>query len=94
MLTSPLHCRADNLPRVFKDRAIEKIERHLEWLEPQDRLTRATNGYRGIITFLNQNDDTSLLAEFFKVTDDVDRVRDERFEDVFPEYQDLRSYVK
>lgn len=94
MLTSPLHCRADNLPRLFKDRAIEKIERHLEWLEPQDMLTRATSGYRGIITFLNQNDDTSLLSEFFKVTDDIDRVRGERFEDVFPEYSDLRSYVK
>jgi len=90
---SPEHDRADVLPRYYKDIAIEKIQRHLEWLEPLDKLTRATNGYKGIITFLNQTDNSHQLGEFFRANDAMDQVRDEKFETVFPEYKDLRSYV-
>jgi hypothetical protein len=34
-----------------------------------------------------------LLQEFFRVNDVHDAYRKERFEDVFTEYKDLRSYV-
>lgn len=91
---SPERDRADVLPKVYKDQAIAKIEQHLTWLEPQDNISRATGGYRGLINFLNQDDYSSQLATFFKDNDDMDRIRDETFEDVFPEYRDLRSYVK
>jgi hypothetical protein len=33
------------------------------------------------------------LGEFFRVNDRHDEYRKERFEDVFPEYKDLRNYV-
>lgn len=91
---SPDWLRADVLPRQYKDEAIAKIEQHLEWLEPQDRISRATNGYKGVITFLNQQDNSHLLANFIKTNDAMDAVRDEKFEDVFPEYRDLRTYAK
>jgi len=91
---SPDRYRADILPREYKDRAIARIEEHLEWLEPQDKITRATNGYKGLITFMNQQDSSHLLAEFFKDNDAMDSIRKEKFEEVFPEYKDLRNYVK
>jgi radical SAM protein with 4Fe4S-binding SPASM domain len=91
---SPDWDRADILPQAYKDQAIEKITEHLEWLEPKDKLTRATSGYKGIISFLSQQDNSHHLAGFFKRNDEMDAVRDEKFEDVFPEYKDLRSYVK
>ena len=91
---SPDRDRADILPERYRQEAIEKIERHLEWLEPQDKISRATGGYRGLINFLSQEDNTHLLGDFFKGNDDLDRIREEKFEDVFPEYKDLRSYVK
>jgi organic radical activating enzyme len=91
---SPDRDRADVLPQVYKETAIAKIEEHLAWLEPQDKISRATGGYRGIINFLNQQDNSHLLGEFFKDNDAMDRVREEKFEQVFPEYAELRSYVK
>jgi len=91
---SPDRIRADTLPQHFKDLAIEKITKHLEWLEPLDSISRATGGYRGLINFLQQQDNSHHLKTFFKDNDDMDRVREERFEEVFPEYKDLRSYVR
>jgi organic radical activating enzyme len=91
---SPDRDRADALPQVYKDQAIAKIEEHIKWLEPQDRISRATGGYKGIVNFLKQHDNSHFLADFFKANDDMDRVREEKFEDVYPEYKDLRSYVK
>jgi hypothetical protein len=40
-----------------------------------------------------QDDKSYLLGEFFRVNDTHDEYRKERFETVFPEYKDLRSYV-
>lgn len=94
MLQGPDRDRADVLPQRYKEEAIAKIEKHLNWLEPQDKISRATGGYKGIINFLNQHDNTHLLGEFFKDNDLIDRVREETFEEVFPEYKDLRTYVK
>jgi hypothetical protein len=33
-----------------------------------------------------------LLHEFFSVNDKLDVYRNEKFEDVFPEFKDLRNY--
>lgn len=92
---SPDRDRADVLPQHYKDIAIEKIQKHIEWLEPQDKISRAVGGYRGLLNFLQQeNDNTHLLGKFFRDNDQMDIVREEKFEEVFPEYKDLRSYVK
>ena len=82
------------MPQQYKDEAIAKIEEHIKWLEPQDKISRATGGYKAIINFLNQHDNSHLLSEFFKENDAIDRVREEKFEDVFPELAELRTYVK
>jgi hypothetical protein len=34
-----------------------------------------------------------LLGEFFRLTDDKDRNRNQKFEDYFPEFKDLRNYA-
>lgn len=91
---SPDFYRVDILPDYYKQIAIEKLKKHIEWLEPQDSLTRATVGFKGLLNFLQQTPkDKTLLNNFFTVSDKIDAVRDEKFEDVFPEYADLRTYV-
>jgi hypothetical protein len=92
ILQGPERDRVDVLPQIFKDQIKEKIEEHINWLEPQDHLKRATSGYQGIINFM-QDDKSHLLSEFFRVNDLSDRYRNERFIKVFPEYKDLRNYV-
>jgi hypothetical protein len=93
ILQGPDRDRIDVLPQYYKDQAADKIQRHIEWLEPQDHLKRATSGYQGIINFM-QGDKGHLLGEFFRVNDTHDAYRKESFETVFPEYQELRSHVR
>ena len=92
ILQGPERDRIDVLPRYYKDQVIDKINQHIEWLKPLDHLKRAVSGYQGIINFM-QDDKSYLLGKFFRVNDIHDEYRKERFEDVFPEYKDLRSYV-
>lgn len=92
ILQGPERDRIDVLPHVFKNDIQHKIQEHITWLEPQDHLMRATSGYRGILNFMKE-DKSHLLKEFFRVNDTHDNYRKEHFEDVFPEYSQLRKYV-
>lgn len=93
ILQSPERHRIDALPIQFKDRIKQKIKEHIVWLRPLDQLQRATSGYEAINTFMYQDDKSHLLPEFFKITDQIDESRKEKFEDVFPEYKELRSHL-
>lgn len=91
ILNSPGYYRADVLPQHLKDIAVQKIEDTIVWLKDKDHLTRATNGYKGLISFINGKDNTKFLPQFFLLTDQLDQLRKEKFETVFPEYGDLRG---
>ncbi len=93
ILQGPDRDRIDVLPQAYKDQITNKVQEHIEWLRPQDHLQRATSGYEGMLHFMNANDNSHLLREFFRVNDVHDEYRKERFEDVFIEYKDLRQYV-
>lgn len=74
------------------------VDAFFKWWETDLHKTlkelRITGGYTGIVNFINQQDNSHMLPLFFKDNDPMDAVRDESFEDVFPEYAELRSYVK
>ena len=93
ILQGPDRDRIDVLPQHYKDLARAKINEHIKWLEPHDHLKRAVTGYESMINFMDQDDKSHLLKEFFRVNDMTDAYRDEKFEGVFPEYAQLRSYV-
>ena len=90
ILQGPERDRIDVLPRTYKDQVAGKIQEHINWLRPQDHLQRATSGYEGILKFMNTQDNSHLLKEFFRVNDLHDDYRNEHFETVFPEYINLR----
>ena len=94
ILQDPVHFRMDILPTYMKQEITELYNKHIEWLEPQDHLTRATNGFKSAITFMNAKDNSSLIGDFVKRADEMDRFRNEGFFSVFPELERLRSYVK
>ena len=93
ILQSPERDRIDVLPIQFKDRIKQRIEEHIVWLSPLDQLQRAISGYKAIITFMYQDDKSHLLTEFFKINDQTDSMRKETFEEVFPEYKELRDHL-
>jgi hypothetical protein len=93
ILQGPNRDRIDVLPMAYKEQVKEKILAHIEWLKPQDTLKRAIVGYESILKYMFDDDKSWLLHEFFSVNDKSDSYRKESFEEVFPEYATLRSYV-
>ena len=93
ILQGPNRDRIDVLPKIYKEQVKEKILEHIEWLRPQDHLNRAVVGYESILTFMESQEQQTLLKEFLEVNDRHDDYREEQFETVFPEYKELRTYV-
>jgi hypothetical protein len=93
ILQSPNHFRIDALPADIKTQVQHKIEEHINWLQPQDKLTRATSGYRGMLSFMNAQDLGNELPGFFIRTAALDNLRQENFWDTFPELEGLRKHV-
>jgi MoaA/NifB/PqqE/SkfB family radical SAM enzyme len=80
--------RMSVLPQSFKEEIKYKWKKHLAWLEPQDHIGRATEGYNSAIKFLD-DDHTELWQEFKDFNAEFDKLRDEKFADVFPELANL-----
>lgn len=78
--------RIDTLPKSFKENVVKPAyEEHIEWLEPQDKLERATNGYRSAINFMMAEDKSNLWERFLTETKKLDNLRNEDFFNIFPE---------
>ena len=89
LLQSPTWQRIDLLPPEFKEQIKQKYEKHIEWLKGQDPLTRATKGYESALDWIFRRDKQKQLEWFFKNTRLYDKVRKEKFLDVFPEWTEL-----
>ena len=94
ILQGPEYYRCDILPSGLKTSATDKINQTIDWLAGQDHLKRATTGYQGIINFMNANDNSGHIAEFLRITDQLDRLRGEDFLSIFPELGALRGITK
>ena len=88
---SPEWYRCDIFPDKFKQEVIiPAYERHIAWLEPQDKLKRATNGFQSALNFLTANSATEHWPRFVEEINKLDAVRDENFWTTFPEFKDLQ----
>ena len=76
----------DIYPPAFKERVlIPAYERHIAWLEPQDKLQRATNGFKSVINFMRAQDQSELYPKFISETNKLDKLRGESTWETFPE---------
>lgn len=92
ILQSPDWFRIDVLPPELKDQVREQVTEHLKWLEPIDTITRASAGFKGMISFMDAQDKQSLLPAFFHRTRELDKLRNEDLYTVIPELEPLRKY--
>ena len=87
---SPEWYRVDIFPEDFKKNVIvPAYEEHIKWLEPQDPLNRATNGYRAVLNFINNQDLTRNWDRFVEEINKLDKLRNENFWETFPEFKPL-----
>lgn len=90
LLQNPTWQRIDLLPKEYKEKVQEKFEAHINWLKSQDPLTRATKGYQSGLDWMWRRDmSDKWLHLFFENTRKYDKVRNENFVDVFPEWKEL-----
>jgi radical SAM protein with 4Fe4S-binding SPASM domain len=89
LLQYPLWQRMDLLPQEEKDIVTAKYQEHIAWLKSQDHLTRASKGYESALDWMNKKDLSHHLPTFINETRKYDKIRDENFTDVFPEWKEL-----
>ena len=90
ILQDPAYLRIDIAPTEYKQQIQAKFEKHLEWLQPLDRLNRATVGFESAITFMNSTDHTPLIDTFWRKTHELDAIRKENILDIIPELKALK----
>ena len=89
---SPEWYRIDIFPQEFKERVIKPAyEQHIEWLEPQDSLKRATTGFKSAINFLMSTDGSQHWDKFKQEINLIDNLRGENFWNTFPELSELKN---
>ena len=89
LLQYPLWQRMDLLPKEYKEKVTEKYKNHMEWLKKQDHLTRASKGFESALDWMNKKDMSRHMPTFVSETRKYDKIRDENFTDVFPEWREL-----
>lgn len=90
ILQDPAYYRIDTATRGYKDQLRARFEQHLAWLRPQDALQRATVGFESAIKFMDSNNNSHLLTQFWDRTRILDGIRNENVLDVLPELRELK----
>ena len=90
ILQNPDRYRLDVLPASCKQEITQLYTEHLNWLRPQDPLTRATVGFESAIKFMNAEDKSDLIPKFWQKTHQLDIIRGEEILDVIPELAALK----
>ena len=90
ILQDPVYYRIDIAPAEYKQQIKQKFEQHIEWLRPQDQLSRATVGFESAVNFMMQTDNTHLIDTFWRKTYELDAIRKESILDIIPELVALK----
>ena len=91
VLQGPAWYRIDVLPTWFKEEVVyPAYEEHIAWLQPQDKLQRATNGYKSLLNMMKASDNSHDMEKFKKEIYTLDKLRGENFWNTFPELLRLK----
>jgi len=90
ILQDPMHYRIDIAPDYYKDKIRNKFQEHIKWLEGNDDLQRATNGFISALNYLDVNN-TQYLDTFWEKTKQLDKIRNENIFDFIPELNEITT---
>ena len=92
ILQNPPEYRIDILPQDIKQEIKQEFEQHIQWLQGNDPIQRATGGFQAAIEFMMAQDNSGLLSEFWETASDLDWARDERIINVVPELSKIVQF--
>ena len=90
ILQDPAYYRIDIAPMEYKQQLKEKYIKHIDWLKDYDHLGRATQGFKSAVNFMFATDNTQLIDTFWRKTNELDDIRNERILDIIPELVALK----
>lgn len=93
VLVNPDEMSLKCLPIEFKNAVKEKITNHISFLKKYKNSDILINVWLSAIDFMYTEDHSYMLEKFFNDNDARDIYRNQHFEDYFPEYKNLRSYI-
>ena len=73
----------------MKQRVTEKLNRHCDWLSTNGAASKTMAAFTGIISFMNEQDDSELLHLWAHQTAKLDKLRHENWRDIFPELRGI-----
>ena len=95
LLEEPNSYDIRNLPEHHIERIKQKYNNHIEWLMSLDGDTsKSINEFKKAINFLNSEGDIEKLKEFLTYNVKLDKIRNEKFFNIYPEFSDLEWYLK
>jgi organic radical activating enzyme len=93
VLIYPENMSLQVLPPAYKTRGTETITNHIKWLCSISDTQSLVSDWENTLQYMNARDQSYLLKEFFRLTDDKDLYRKESFEETFPEFKKLRDHI-
>ena len=78
----------------YRNEALQRIKKLIKFLEKEDKLGRALNGFIQLENFLEREDKSYMLPDTMKEIKEMDTFRKEDFFSVFPEYEDYSGLYK
>jgi len=90
ILQDPAHYRIDIATAEYKTKLENQFRDHILWLQDQDPLNRATQGFESAISFMNATDNTHLIDTFWRKTHELDAIRRESCLSILPELKALK----
>ena len=89
----PLEYRIQILPDHLKRKAVERYQEHIVYLSRRfgALADRDISRFEDAVSFMRNKDLSCLIGRFRKKTRELDEIRKERFEDVFPELAELMN---
>jgi len=94
LLTEPHSYDIRNLPKHHKIRITKLYNEHISWLESQKKADLCINEFKKVIKYLNEEGDIEKLKEFIDYNTKLDKIREETFFDIYPEFSDLEYFIK
>lgn len=89
ILTNPRYFSITLLPTEFKEKISKQYTNYILWLKQNRAEERIINDVKGIIDHMNSYDNSSLLPAFISNIEKIDKVRSEKFIDLYTEYTTL-----
>lgn len=89
-LVQPHYLRADILPVQHRRAVKETYQQHIKWMQDNGATESSIGFFKSVIHFLEGDDNSHLIPEFWKKTNQIDAIRNENLLDVIPELEVLK----